>query len=151
MVIPVIWASRKDRKWPMMPIFPALITALTVVPVPLPVFLTRQSTGRDISSISSPLSAARWSMSSASLNANLDTGKPCTADSGRMRTVCTRCLPVPIYTSLPGSEEASLPPGKGHTAPFYRSGNDDSPHKLLCFSSILPVAWNISPRLLPFV
>ena len=52
-------------------------------------------------------------MSSGSLNASLDTGKPCTEVSGRTRTVCTRCLPAPIYMHLPGLEGISLLPGKG--------------------------------------
>ena len=116
MAIPL--ENTKNRKFYAVS-FPALITALTAVLVPSPEFLTRQLTGKGISSFSSPQYAARWSMSSGSLNASLVTGKPSTAVSGRMRTVCTRCLPAPIYMPLPGPEEISLLPGKGGTAPFY--------------------------------
>ena len=153
MVIPVIWASRKDRKWPTTPIFPALITALTAVPAPSLGFLTRQSTGRDISSISSPLFAARWSISSASSNANLGTGKPCIADSGRMRTVCTRCLPAPIYTPIRPCQSRQKPLSrlvKGILRPFICPGMM-IPHKLWRFSLIMPAAWNMLLCLLPFV
>ena len=37
------------------------------------------------------------------------------------------CANLYAHTPLPEPAETSLPPGKGHTAPFYMSGNDDSP------------------------
>lgn len=97
-----------------------ILTVLTAVLVPSPGFLTRRLIGKGILNTSSPLYAARWSMSSGSSNVSLDTEKLCTVDSGRMRIVYTRCLPAPIYMRLPGLGGISLLPGKGGTAPFYR-------------------------------
>jgi len=96
-----------------------ILTVLTAVLVLSLGFPTRRLTGKGILNTSSLLYAVRWRMSSRSSNVSLDTEKPCTADSERMRIVYTRCLPVPIYMCLPGLGGISLLLGKGSTAPFY--------------------------------
>ncbi len=108
-----------------------ILTVLTAVLVPSLGFPTRRLTGKGILNTSSLLYAARWRMSSRSSNVSLDTEKPCTADSGRMRIVYTRCVPAPIYMRLPGLEGISLLLGKGGTAPFYR------------------VRWSLSVKIVP--
>jgi hypothetical protein len=57
-------------------------------------------------------------VSSGLSNVSLDIEKPCTVDSGRLRSVCTRCLPAPIYMRLPEWKESLSCLVKGELCPF---------------------------------